>query len=119
MFDRKALKAVFNHSKGFPRVINILCDHALLTAYSAGKRQITGNMVRESASDLKYEDSSLPIKPELSGKVAEVEKTSGTQNFVFYSLTALLILFIVALVLYRNNVPWIHKFAETIVQHIN
>lgn len=33
MFDAKALRLAYRHSQGIPRLINALCDHALLAGY--------------------------------------------------------------------------------------
>ncbi len=51
-FNRTACHAVFRYSKGIPRVINIACDRALLTAYSRNKKKITYNLVMSAISEL-------------------------------------------------------------------
>ncbi|MFO7557893.1 MAG: AAA family ATPase [Desulfobacterales bacterium] len=51
-FTRNACRAVYRFSKGIPRVINITCDRALLTAYSSSKKKITGNIVMSAIEEL-------------------------------------------------------------------
>jgi general secretion pathway protein A len=51
-FDRYAVKRVGFYSKGIPRIINILCDNGLLTAYAAGKQTVTADMINRVALDL-------------------------------------------------------------------
>jgi general secretion pathway protein A len=51
-FDRYAVKRVADYSKGIPRVINILCDNGLLTAYAAGQQSVTADMIDRVALDL-------------------------------------------------------------------
>ncbi len=46
-FERSAVKAVHKLSKGVPRVINQLCDRALLAGYVAQQRRITSRMVKK------------------------------------------------------------------------
>jgi general secretion pathway protein A len=57
IFELDAVEEVFNFSKGIPRLINIVCDHALLTGYATGKKTIDGGIVKECAREL-Y----MPIK---------------------------------------------------------
>ncbi len=43
---------IFNFSKGIPRLINILCDFALLTAFTEKNAQVSTEIIREVADDL-------------------------------------------------------------------
>ncbi len=52
IFDKRAKRAVFRASGGIPRLINVICDRALLGAYSRGERRITPNIVRRAASEV-------------------------------------------------------------------
>jgi len=51
------LPLVYQFSKGIPRLINILCDFVLLTAFVGGKEEVTVDIVREVVKDLKSNDS--------------------------------------------------------------
>ena len=51
-FDRYAVKRVAHYSKGIPRIINVLCDNGLLTAYIAGHQTVTAAMIDRVALDL-------------------------------------------------------------------
>ncbi|HEX9818992.1 MAG TPA: AAA family ATPase [Methylomirabilota bacterium] len=62
IFTAEAVERVTACSNGVPRLINILCDGALLTAYGAGMRRVTGSIVDEVASMLK-----LPGRGETAG----------------------------------------------------
>ncbi len=53
IFDPSAVQEVFMYSGGFPRRINIICDHALLSGYVKDKKTITGSIVQECAKDLR------------------------------------------------------------------
>jgi general secretion pathway protein A len=51
-FMPKALQSVYKYSDGIPRVINLLCDRALLAAYSERAMRVTPEMVRKGAGSL-------------------------------------------------------------------
>ncbi|MBW2479042.1 MAG: AAA family ATPase [Deltaproteobacteria bacterium] len=52
-FDRSAYRQIYNYSEGIPRVINIACDRALLTAFGLSQRKISGSVTRASIRELK------------------------------------------------------------------
>ena len=45
-FSRAAFRFIYRYSGGIPRLINITCDRALLTAFGVGRHKITGNIAR-------------------------------------------------------------------------
>ena len=51
-FTPKALQAVHRITAGIPRVINLVCDRALLAAYSERAQRVTPDMVRSGAASL-------------------------------------------------------------------
>lgn len=51
-FTRSALRAVYKYSGGIPRLINIACDRALLTAYGLNRKKISGPITRASIREL-------------------------------------------------------------------
>ncbi|MDL2275434.1 AAA family ATPase [Desulfosarcina sp. OttesenSCG-928-G10] len=53
LFTDRAVKAVFKFSNGHPRLINIVCDQALLTGYVQGVGNIDEKIVVECANELK------------------------------------------------------------------
>jgi len=52
IFDRAALARVFEHARGVPRLINGLCDRALLTAYVNDQKTIDRSIVDEVVQEL-------------------------------------------------------------------
>jgi len=47
IFSRAAVREIQQFSRGYPRLINILCDHALLTGYVRESRRITPNIIKD------------------------------------------------------------------------
>ena len=60
LFDLRAKQLIWHYSKGVPRMINNVCENALLIGYGTGKRQITGHEVGEAIKDLTYSPSKRP-----------------------------------------------------------
>ena len=52
LFEAEALGDISFYSGGIPRLINIICDNALLLAYASGKKTVTIELIQEVARDL-------------------------------------------------------------------
>lgn len=52
VFTENSLSEVFGYSKGIPRLINTICDNALLEGYLTHKTQIDENIIKTVAEDL-------------------------------------------------------------------
>jgi len=52
VFTVKSVETIYAYSNGIPRVINVLCDNGLLTAFALGRRVVDTSMIREVAEDL-------------------------------------------------------------------
>ena len=52
LFTRDAEERIFEISAGIPRLVNIVCDNALVIGYALGKRRIAADVVNEAAADL-------------------------------------------------------------------
>jgi general secretion pathway protein A len=52
LFQAEALGAISFYSGGIPRLINIICDNALLLAYASGEKTVTIELIQEVARDL-------------------------------------------------------------------
>jgi general secretion pathway protein A len=52
IFSPAALAEVYRLSEGVPRVINVICDRALLGAYSMDRHRVTGTLVRHAATEV-------------------------------------------------------------------
>lgn len=52
LFSRRALRMLFRLSGGVPRLINLLCDRALLGAYATNQNSVTPKLVRTTAKEI-------------------------------------------------------------------
>jgi general secretion pathway protein A len=64
VFEVEAVEAVHSYSGGIPRVINLLCENALINAYVEHTKVIPAALVAEAARDLQF-DSFRPVAPRL------------------------------------------------------
>lgn len=89
LFDPSALQEVFMCSGGFPRRINIICDHALLSGYVNEQAVISADIIRECAKELRVPahvenrdidgfSDSYPTKP-VSGVVPPASRPHQSQ----------------------------------------
>ena len=49
IFTQNAVQEIYHFSKGYPRLINTICDHALLTGYARNLKKITPDVIQECA----------------------------------------------------------------------
>ncbi len=54
LFEPAAIRRIYAHSKGIPRVINIACDRALLTAFGMGQRRVTGRVAKTALAEMAH-----------------------------------------------------------------
>ncbi|MBS1200534.1 MAG: ral secretion pathway protein [Proteobacteria bacterium] len=52
VFTAGALREVHRQSGGIPRVINVICDRALLGAFTREEHRVTGGLIRQAASEV-------------------------------------------------------------------
>lgn len=55
-FGARAFSSICDHSKGYPRLINLICDRALLEGYTERTYTITPRLVRQAAHSLQGKD---------------------------------------------------------------
>ncbi len=100
IFSRAAVSEIYAFSKGFPRLVNIICDHALLSGYVTHKKTIDAPEIRECAKDLKLpriadkSESAPSLAPDLkrsSGKESLSPTRSGMRIFFLFSVILLLL----------------------------
>lgn len=96
LFSKKAINLICKHSGGIPRIINILCDNALLLAFGADRKRIDEGMVKEVIAD--YERRDFPIQDEEATNVSATPPIflkRLTRSWAFnLSLLSLVVLFL-------------------------
>ena len=54
LFSKDALNLVWKHSRGIPRLVNHICDNALLIGYAAGAEKIGPKEIQEVVIDMDF-----------------------------------------------------------------
>jgi type II secretory pathway predicted ATPase ExeA/LysM repeat protein len=52
LFSREAEDQVYHFSRGIPRLVNVVCDNALVIGYALSKKRIGADVIAEAAADL-------------------------------------------------------------------
>jgi general secretion pathway protein A len=55
IFSVEAMDTAFFYSRGIPRIINLLCEHALLKALATGTRPVTASMIEDASRELQFD----------------------------------------------------------------
>lgn len=59
-FPAAALEAIYSYSRGYPRLINAICENALISAYAKGTRIVSAPLITETCRDLRISAAPLP-----------------------------------------------------------
>jgi general secretion pathway protein A len=63
VFSREAILHLHERSRGIPRLINVICDNALIAGYALDVRPVGRDIIEEACRDLDIEDSRLAPAP--------------------------------------------------------
>lgn len=56
IFSKEAIQTVHLYSRGIPRVVNLLCEHAMINAYVDSVRPVPAHLVEEVARDFQLDE---------------------------------------------------------------
>ena len=77
LFVPEAIHEIFKFSNGTPRLINILCDRALITAYSRDLNRVSPEMIRECAKELEISSGAEATD---IGSAPQIEKPPAIED---------------------------------------
>jgi general secretion pathway protein A len=107
MFTQEAIRQIHDQSRGIPRIINVICDNALVSGMALGQYRVERAMIVEVCRDLRLFGSNRPVQekegptpaalsapvstlspelavsPEQEPEHAEDDSASGRFNFRF------------------------------------
>jgi general secretion pathway protein A len=83
LFSDQAIAAVYRYSRGFPRLINTLCENGLITAYARQMRNVTASIIEDVAKEFRLHDvnSSEPGAGGFNGR--DVQRTTNVAPDLF------------------------------------
>ncbi|MEJ2109367.1 MAG: AAA family ATPase [Acidobacteriota bacterium] len=97
IFSGPALSEIFKLTAGVPRLINILCDRALLGAYTLDKGKIGKTIVRKAAREIR------------------TPKLRSHRRRLLYACISVVFLILVAAVAFTFNISNMHHFGKRIL----
>jgi general secretion pathway protein A len=68
LFSPEAIAAAYRYSRGFPRVINTLCENALITAYARRMATVTAAIIEDVAKDFRLDLEARGSNGRISGE---------------------------------------------------
>jgi type II secretory pathway predicted ATPase ExeA len=75
IFSKEAIETAHTYSCGIPRVVNLLCEHALINSYVDGLRPVPAQVVEAVAREFQL-DEIAPVAP---AKLASPDRALDTQ----------------------------------------
>ncbi|PIE67180.1 MAG: hypothetical protein CSA23_05360 [Deltaproteobacteria bacterium] len=104
VFSAGACRVIHRYSKGVPRLINIACDRALLTAFTQGRSQIDRRIVKQALSEL---DGSRRLRRRV---------TDRRQSLVI-GLLVFLVVLVAAGLIHRLVMPENERISASVESH--
>lgn len=89
IFSPEAIEAVHRYSRGIPRVINLLCEHSLVSSFVDQKNPVPASIVEEVARDFdldRIDPMAQAPAPSLTPVPAEMPHTNGEPSPVVETL---------------------------------
>jgi type II secretory pathway predicted ATPase ExeA len=74
IFNEDTIEAVFRHSRGIPRLVNTICENALLAGYAKNQPAIGPEIIDGVAADLRLGVVAMDSKSSGSGREKDREK---------------------------------------------
>lgn len=79
IFSPAAIDVVFKYAEGIPRVVNLLCEHALVNAFAEHQRPIPSEVVEEVAKEFELDE----VRPTASSESLRIsEEVYSSESFI-------------------------------------
>ena len=118
IFSEEAIALVHRKSQGLPRLINIICDHALLSGFSVESPVIGPELIKEAVEDLHIEKEDPPPLP-----VVRLAQFDRLRFILFYCLIFVLVCAVLLLLeilpMSRNFSPLGLLLPESLLRYLH
>ena len=78
IFSTEAMAAIFRHSQGLPRLINSVCENALIAAYARQLPVVPAEIVDDVAREFRLDGTGFPEKY-INGNGAGIQRAPGAR----------------------------------------
>ena len=82
MFASDAVELIYGYSMGIPRVVNLICEHAMIHAYVEQIKPIPARIIESVTADLNLQDQPLSVAPPASSVSCGDSMTTAVLNVV-------------------------------------
>jgi type II secretory pathway predicted ATPase ExeA len=87
LFSGTAVAAVYLHSRGFPRLINTICENALITAYARKLSAVTPDIIQDVARELRLDMGCVPVNEKAgSPSGLEIQRATSVLHDMYTAL---------------------------------
>jgi general secretion pathway protein A len=80
IFSREAIMHLYERSRGVPRLINVICDNALITGYALDQRPVGHDVIEEACRDLDVDGARRPAPAPEIAPVADAPAVEPAPN---------------------------------------
>jgi general secretion pathway protein A len=88
LFPPETIAAVYQHSKGLPRLINTICENALIAAYSRQMRSVSPDIIDDIATDFRLGVQTTEVEQKKAPDELDVRKAAQTLLEIYSRLQA-------------------------------
>lgn len=81
IFNSEAIEAVYRYSRGIPRIINLLCEHALIGAFVDQQRSVPAESIETVAHEFELHEVAPVAPPALPGAGENTRLMEALQSF--------------------------------------
>lgn len=128
IFEPEAISLICGYAKGIPRVINIICDNALLIGFGLSRKKIDAGIIREVVRDMRISGLAEPApsqpvpenktQPRVKPPAMNPYGKAKDSNARFIVLLVIGIAFLVGLFLLANGSHF-QKLRDNLTIHSN
>jgi general secretion pathway protein A len=88
LFPPETIAAVYQHSQGLPRLINTICENALIAAYARQMRSVSPDIIDDIATDFRLGVQSHPLEQRKAPDELDVRTAARTLLDLYSRLQA-------------------------------
>ena len=88
MFPPETVAAVYQHSQGLPRLINTICENALIAAYARQMKSVSPEIIDDIANDFRLGVQTPPLEGKKTSDELDPRKAAQTLLELYANLKA-------------------------------
>lgn len=118
VFSNSALELISRNSRGIPRIINIWCDNAMLSAYATGKKKIDADIIEDIIADYneRVPDLTIASKPKCLPQVAQRRLITKSRLVFVSSVLVIIAVLLLELAAFSSQSNPVNRFIDNMVE---